>query len=172
VDQSIHTFEEDQMIWAMSAVRRTVIIAGLTLFGTSQSWAQSEGGADGVRAASKAFYAALAILDDGAAMEKVWGHTSYVTFIGPRSKSPIVGWDPQRQYWRENNKAFDERNASIAEQHIHVNGNLAWEMGVETGTAKLKGAPAAKIDNFVTGVYERIDGRWVKVSHHAQPKPQ
>ncbi|HKQ28516.1 MAG TPA: nuclear transport factor 2 family protein [Burkholderiales bacterium] len=160
------------MISAMSAVRRTAIMASFILLGTSQSWAQSEGGADGVRAASKAFYAALAILDDGAAMQKVWGHTPYVTFIGPRSKSPIVGWDAQRQYWRENNKAFDERKVSIADQRIYVNGNLAWEMGVETGTAKLKNSPAAKVDNFVTGVYERIDGRWLKVSHHAQPRPQ
>jgi hypothetical protein len=48
---------------------------------------------EGVKAASGAFYEALAVMDDGAAMEKVWAHTPYVTYIGPRAKSIIVGWD-------------------------------------------------------------------------------
>ena len=48
---------------------------------------------DGVKAASKAFYAALAVLDNGEAMEKVWAHTPYVTYVGPRAKTIIVGWD-------------------------------------------------------------------------------
>lgn len=143
------------------------------VLGTFQALAQKEAGADGVKAASKAFYAALAVLDDGTAMSKVWGPKKpYVTFVGPRSKAIIVGWDAQKKYWVENNKAFEERKVSVAEPHIHVNGNLAWEMGVETGNVKLKNGTASKVDNFVTNVYERIDGRWLMVSHHAQPRPQ
>ena len=53
----------------------------------------------GVKAASKAFYAALAVLDNGEAMEKVWAHTPYVTYVGPRAKAIIVGWDAQQKYW-------------------------------------------------------------------------
>jgi hypothetical protein len=34
--------------------------------------AQQAGDVDGVKAASKAFYVALAVLDNGEAMEKVW----------------------------------------------------------------------------------------------------
>jgi ketosteroid isomerase-like protein len=160
------------MTTRISKLATIILLAGLMLLVTSQSWAQSEGSADGVRAASKAFYAALAVLDDGTAMAKVWAQKPYVTFVGPRSKSIIVGWEAQKQYWRENNQAFDERNASLAEQRIHVNGNLAWEMGVETGNVKRKNGTASKVDNLVTNVYERIDGRWLMVSHHAQPKPQ
>jgi ketosteroid isomerase-like protein len=59
-----------------------------------------------------------------------------------------------------------------ATAHIHVNGNLAWEMGQETGEAKLKDGTAFKVDFVVTNVYEKIDGRWLMVSHHVQPKPQ
>jgi ketosteroid isomerase-like protein len=150
---------------------RIVMIGGLMLLATSQSWAQGKE-ADAVRAASKAFYAALAVLDDGSAMTKVWAHKPYVTFVGPRSKAIIVGWEAQKKYWEENNKAFAERNVTLADPRIHVNGNLAWEMGIETGTAKMQNGSASKVENFVTGVYERIDGRWLKVSHHAQPKPQ
>jgi ketosteroid isomerase-like protein len=53
-----------------------------------------------------------------------------------------------------------------------VNGNLAWEMGLETGESKLKDGAVRKTDWFATNVYEKIDGRWLTVSHHVQPKPQ
>ena len=126
----------------------------------------------GVKAASKAFYAALGAIDNGKAMEKVWAHTPYVTYVGPRSKSIIVGWDAQKQYWVENTKLLSRRNATLSEQRIHVNGNLAWEMGQETGDLKMKDGSTDKIDYIVTNVYEKIDGRWFMVSHHVQPKPQ
>ena len=51
-------------------------------------------------------------------------------------------------------------------------GNLAWEMGQETGETKPKDGAVAKIDLIVTKVYEKVDGRWLMVSHHVQPKPQ
>lgn len=127
---------------------------------------------DGVKAASKAFYAALAVLDDGAAMEKVWAHTPYVTYVSPSSKSIIVGWDAQKKYWVDGNKRYSQRNVSLSDQHIHVNGNLAWEMGQESGTTKFKDGKEGKPDYIVTNVYEKLDGRWLMVSHHVQPKPQ
>jgi hypothetical protein len=64
---------------------------------------KSQAGVEGVKAASKAFYAALAVLDDGTAMSKVWAQRPYVTFVGPRSKAMIVGWEAQKKYWLENN---------------------------------------------------------------------
>jgi ketosteroid isomerase-like protein len=127
---------------------------------------------EGVKAASKAFYAALAVLDNGEAMEKVWAHTPYVTYVGPRAKSILVGWDAQKKYWVDTNKLFSLRNVTLSDQHIHVNGNLAWEMGQESGDAKLKDGTVPKVDYIVTNVYEKIDGRWLMVSHHVQPKPQ
>src|SRR5262245_51799143 len=69
----------------------------------SNAVAQPAADLEGVQAASKAFYAALAVLDNGEAMEKVWAHTPYVTYVGPRAKSIIVGWDAQKQYWVETN---------------------------------------------------------------------
>jgi len=127
---------------------------------------------EGVKAASKTFYTALAVLDNGEAMEKVWAHTPYVTYVGPRAKTILVGWDAQKKYWVDTNKLFSERNVTLSDQHIHVNGNLAWEMGQESGTAKMKDGKGAPVDYIVTNVYEKIDGRWLIVSHHVQPKPQ
>src|SRR5712671_2194406 len=102
-------------------------------FPVSNAVAQSASDVEGVKEASKNFYAALAVIDNGEAMEKVWAHTPYVTYVGPRAKSIIVGWDAQTKYWVEANKLFSQRNITLSDQQIHVNGNLAWEMGQETG---------------------------------------
>ena len=137
------------------------------------SIASAQSADEGVKAASKAFYAALAVIDDGAAMEKVWALTDYVTYVGPRSKTVIVGWKAQKQYWIDTNKIFVERNVSITDSRIHANGNLAWEVGHETGQNKMKDGSTPKNDYIVTNIYEKQgDGRWLIVSHHVQPKPQ
>jgi ketosteroid isomerase-like protein len=157
--------------------RRSILsISAMMAFGLAllpgNAFAQQAADMDGVQAASKAFYAALPVLDNGEAMEKVWAHTNYITYVGPRSKSIIVGWEEQKKYWVDTNKLFSQRNATLGDQHIHVVGNLAWEAGQETGDTKMKDGPAAKIDYIATNVYEKIDGRWLIVSHHVQPKPQ
>ena len=156
--------------------RKVLSLSAATALGlamlSGNAVAQQAADMDGVKAASKAFYTALAVLDNGEAMEKVWAHTPYVTYLGPRAKTILVGWDAQKKYWVDTNKLFSERNVTLSDQHIHVNGNLAWEMGQESGTAKMKDGKDAPVDYIVTNVYEKIDGRWLIVSHHVQPKPQ
>ena len=156
--------------------RKVLSLSAVTALGlamlSGNAVAQQAADMDGVKAASKAFYTALAVLDNGEAMEKVWAHTPYVTYLGPRAKTILVGWDAQKKYWVDTNKLFSERNVTLSDQHIHVNGNLAWEMGQESGTAKMKDGKGAPVDYIVTNVYEKIDGRWLIVSHHVQPKPQ
>lgn len=134
--------------------------------------AQQSGDVDGVKAASQAFYTTLSVLDDGTAMGKVWANKPYVTYVGPDSKLIITGWDAQKKYWDDFNKRFSQRNVSLVDVHIHANGNLAWEMAVETGQALLKDGATRKVDWMVTNVYEKIDGRWLVVSHHVQPRSQ
>ncbi len=149
------------------------LITTLIAIFSNSALAQKAGDLEGVKAASKAFYSALAVIDDGTAMEKVWAHTPYVTLVGPRSKSILVGWDGQKKYWEESNKRFSQRNAVLLDPQVHVNGNLAWEMGQESGENKLRDGSMTKNENMVTNVYEKqANGRWLIVSHHAQPKPQ
>ena len=155
-----------------NVLRLSAITAlGLALL-SDNALAQQAADVEGVKAASKAFYAALAALDNGASMEKVWAHTPYVTYVGPRHTSVLVGWDAQKKYWPEANGLFTQRNVTLSDQHIHVNGNLAWEMGQETGEQKMKDGRSPKLDYLVTNVYEKVDGKWLIVSHHVQPKPQ
>jgi len=157
--------------------RRNVLsLSALTALGFAllpgNAVAQQAADMEGVKAASKAFYTALAVIDNGEAMEKVYAHTPYVTNVSPRSKSIAVGWDAVKKYREAESNPFVSRNISLSESHIHVNGNLAWEMGQETGETKLKDGTVRKVEQFVTNVFEKIDGRWLMVSHHAQPKPQ
>jgi hypothetical protein len=138
---------------------------------TRDASAQSAGDIAGVQAASKAFYDALAANDRGKAMANVWAHTPYVTNLGPNSKSIIVGWDANSKYWKKTNDVFASVKAALSGRYMHVNGNLAWEMGLETGEVKMKKDGAVrKIDWFATNVFEKIDGRWPMVSHHVQPR--
>lgn len=148
-----------------------IMLSGLALL-SGNAIAQQTADLEGVKAASRAFYAALAVIDDGEAMESVWAHTPYVTYVGPRSRSITVGWDAQKKHWVEVNKRTSQRNVTLSDQQIHVNGNLAWEMGQESGTVKFTDGREGTVDYLVTNVYERIDGRWLTVSHHVQPKPK
>lgn len=125
---------------------------------------------DGVKAASAAFYEALMAKDRAVAMAKVWAQTPYVTYVGPSSKAILVGWTQIGKYWRDTESVYSEIDVALSEQHIHVNGELAWEMGQESGTVKFADGRQGKIDFIVTNVYERLDGRWLTVSHHVQPK--
>ena len=138
----------------------------------SNAVAQPEADIEGVKAASKTFYTALSVNDNGEAMHKAWAHTPYVTCVGPRSKSIIVGWDTVGKYWVTVKGLFSKIDATLSDQHIHVNGNLAWEMGQESGTTKFRDGRDGEIDALVTNVYEKIGDRWLMVSHHVQPKPQ
>lgn len=134
--------------------------------------AQQAADMDGVKAASKAFYDALAVLDDGTAMAKVWAQKPYITYVSPSSTSVMVGWDAQKKSWPENNARYSKRSVALSDSQIHVNGNLAWEIGVETGQTQTKDGTIRPVDAIATNVYEKIDGRWLMVSHHAGAKPK
>jgi ketosteroid isomerase-like protein len=153
--------------------RNTLSLFALLLaFPADGAFAQQTADIEGVKAASKAFYEAVAVVDDGTAMEKVWAKTPYVTYVGPRSTAIIIGWEAQKKYWTEFNKPFSQRTVALVGAHIRVVGNLAWEIGTESGLAQMKDGSTRKVDWIATNVYEKIEGRWLTVSHHVQPKPQ
>jgi ketosteroid isomerase-like protein len=149
-----------------------MVFVSVMLAGMSASWAQQPAASDdGANAASTAFYAALSGTDV-AAMKQVWAHTPYVVYVGPQSKTIVRGWAAVEAAW-EQSFASRSRSVSLTESDIHIDGNIAWEVGTETGTVKLlKDGSESKSDNIVTNVYEKQNGRWLMVEHHAQSKPQ
>ncbi len=156
----------------MSPRNTLTLVVLLLVLSADGASAQQGADIDGVKAASKAFYEAVVVVDDGTAMEKVWAQAPYVTYVGPRSTAIIVGWEAQKKYWTEFNKPFSQRTVALVHAHVRVVGNLAWEIGTESGLAQMKDGSTRKVDWIVTNVYEKIDGRWLTVSHHVQPKPQ
>ena len=85
-----------------------ILVIGLTAM-CGHAMAQSSSDVEGAKAASKAFYSALSVIDNGAALDKVVAHTSYVTLVGPRDKAVRVGYalgeptgrKPTSCTWRE-----------------------------------------------------------------------
>jgi hypothetical protein len=117
--------------------RRNVLsLSAITALGlallSDNALAQQTADVEGVKAASKAFYAALAALDNGASMEKVWAHTPYVTYVGPRAKTIIVGWDAQKKYW------VDTDPTVLAEKRHVVRPAYSrqWQPGVGDGSGE------------------------------------
>jgi ketosteroid isomerase-like protein len=121
-----------------------------------------------IEAATRDFIAAISARDIQA-MDKLWAHESYATFVGPLSTTIVVGWDGVRKAWEMRFGQFDRVTISVPESHLHVNGDVAWAIGIESVQLLRKNGETIGFDAFVTNVLERHDGRWLVVSHQATP---
>jgi ketosteroid isomerase-like protein len=133
-----------------------------------QEKVQNPSDVDQVKAASQTFIAAIAARDIRA-MDKVWAHESYATFIGPLSTTIVVGWDGVRKAWEMRFGQFDRVTISLAESHVRTNGKVAWAVGIERVELLRKDGKTLSFDAFVTNVFEERDGRWLLASHQATP---
>jgi ketosteroid isomerase-like protein/Spy/CpxP family protein refolding chaperone len=121
-----------------------------------------------VNAASQALIKAISARDIDA-MEKLWAHESYVTFMGPLSTSVVVGWKGVRKAWEMRFNQFADVTVSLADAHVRTEGNVAWAVGVEKVRLLRKNGDTLSFDAFVTNVFEKRDERWLLVSHQATP---
>jgi ketosteroid isomerase-like protein len=121
-----------------------------------------------VNAASRVFMAAISARDIHA-MDKLWAHEPYVTFMGPLSTTLVAGWDGVKKAWEMRFNQFERVTVSLAESHVHTNGTVAWAVGVEKVRLLRKNGETLSFDTFVTTVFEKQDGRWLMVSHQATP---
>jgi len=133
-----------------------------------QQNAQLTSDVEGVNAASQVFIAAISARDIGA-IDKVWAHEPYATFMGPLSTTVVVGWDGVRKAWEMRFSQFDRVTISVAESHVRTNGKVAWAIGIEKVQLLRKNGDTLSFDAFVTNVFENHDGRWLMVSHQATP---
>jgi ketosteroid isomerase-like protein len=121
-----------------------------------------------IQAASQQFVAAIGARDINA-MDKVWAHESYASFIGPLSTTVVVGWDGVRQAWQMRFGQFDRVTISMDKPHIRINGQAAWAVGKERVELLRKDGKTISFDAFVTNVFENKDGQWLLVAHQATP---
>jgi len=133
-----------------------------------QQNAQKTSDVEDVNAASQVFIAAISARDIGA-IDKVWAHEAYATFMGPLSTTIVVGWDGVRKAWEMRFSQFDRVTISVAESHIRTHGKAAWAVGIEKVQLLRKNGETLSFDAFVTNVFENHDGHWLLVSHQATP---
>lgn len=110
-----------------------LIVIGLSLGAMVAAQAQQSNELERVQAASRKFVAAVSGRDINA-IDAVWAHESYASFIGPLSTKVVVRWDGVRQAWQMRFGQFDRVSISMDEPHIRVNGEAAW---VITGRSEL-----------------------------------
>ena len=155
----------------LAAISISVLISGLALPANDvagQEKTQQTRDIERVSAANQAFIAAIATRDIHA-MDKLWAHESYATFIGPLNTTVVVGWDGVRKAWEMRFSQFDRVTLSLAESHVHLNGKAAWVVGIEKAQLLRKNGQALNFEAFVTNVFENQDDRWLIVSHQATP---
>src|SRR5712691_6343835 len=150
---------------SLSILGAVALPAGQTV---GQQQTQQTSAIERVNAASQVFIAAISARDIHA-MEKVWAHEPYVTFIGPLSTTVVVGWDGVKKAWEMRFNQFDRVTISLADSHVHSNGKVAWTVGIEKVQLLRKDGDTLDFDAFVTNVFENQDGRWLMVSHQATP---
>jgi len=153
------------MVAAMATVMLTTMLPIGGAVGLQKS---QEGDVQRVEAATKDFIAAISARDIEA-MDKLWAHESYATFMGPLSTTIVVGWDGVRKAWEMRFGQFDRVTISVPESHLHVNGDVAWAIGIESVQLLRKNGETIGFDAFVTNVLERHDSRRLVVSHQATP---
>jgi ketosteroid isomerase-like protein len=124
-----------------------------------------------VRKASEQFYAALNRMANGDSrpLTDVWSHSATATAMHPIG-GRMVGWDKVRQSFEQVAEIASGGKVTLAEQVIHVEGDLAYEVGVERGQGKF-GGKQVHIEWRVTNIYRREAGAWKVVHHHTDVSP-
>jgi ketosteroid isomerase-like protein len=124
-----------------------------------------------VRAASAQFYAALNRMTggDAAPLADVWSHGATVTTLHPIGGRQ-TGWDEVRGSFEQVAQLATGGHVDVRDQSIQVDGDLAYEVGVEVGQATIAGERVT-IEQRVTNVYRREAGEWKIVHHHTDVSP-
>jgi ketosteroid isomerase-like protein len=121
-----------------------------------------------VEQANAHFYRALAELDIEA-MEEVWRHEDWVVCVHP-GWPMMTGWAGIQESWMrifENTKMM---NVSPEDVSVRVDGNVAWVSCIEN-ISTFYDAGLQSSYAQATNVFQRVDGAWKMVVHHASPLP-
>ena len=121
-----------------------------------------------ILAANDRFYTALAQADL-VAMADLWHH-------GPATECVHPGWDRLRGWpaieesWTRIFQHQGPLPVKTSDPMVHWRGDMAWVTCYENITNQT-GASLQISQMLATNVFERIEGRWQMVIHHASPTP-
>ena len=116
--------------------------------------------------ANEAFYRAFESLDLGR-MEGVWLHAAFITCVHPGWRL-LLGWGPVMASWQRIFANTVMMRFGITGANAEVVGDLAWVVCTENleGTHRDE-TVSAQLQ--ATNVFQRHQGRWWLVHHHASP---
>ena len=120
--------------------------------------------------ANSFYYHAISSLDLSL-LEQAWAHEEYVSLVGPRHVSPTIGWGNVYSYYSQTVAVLRKISVRPIEPRIHVNGTCAWVIAREeigSDSCLKDGTPVSSRPTISTNVFERFNGKWRMVSHHAQ----
>jgi ketosteroid isomerase-like protein len=146
----------------------SLMAISLLLATVSTTQAQQTHDLEDIQSASQRLVAAIVARDINA-MDKVWAHESYASFIGPLSTTVVIGWDAVRGAWQLRFGQFDRVSISANKPHVRINGQTAWAVGMERVRLLRKDGKTINFDAFVTNVFESKGGQWLLVAHQATP---
>ena len=138
--------------------------------GVSDARGQQSADAEGVRAAAAAFYAALSARDIRA-MEALWSREADTLLIAPGGRSPVVGWGAVRPSLKVIFARFTELSVSTGDPQVRVGRDAALVVAVTPVRGRTPGGEVS-YTALGTTAFERRDGRWLVVHHHASQVPQ
>jgi ketosteroid isomerase-like protein len=118
---------------------------------------------DDVRAVSDRFYSGLS-RTDVAALPEIWSHGDDVTTMHPMGGEQ-VGWEEVRASFEGAAGLMTDSHVDLVDQRIYAGADLAYETGIERGSAKLAGQPI-EFEHRVTNVYRLEDDQWKMIHHH------
>ncbi len=122
-----------------------------------------------ILAANTRFYMALAQADL-AAMSELWHHSPSTECIHP-GWDRLRGWLAIRESWTRIFQHQGSLPVHFSEPLVYWRGELAWVICYEN-VAQQQEEGAVQISQMIaTNVFERVEGHWRMVIHHASPAP-
>ena len=117
-----------------------------------------------IEEANARFYRAFEA-QDLAEMDEVWAHGEHVRCVHP-GWALLEGWDAVRQSWEAIFKGSGEMRFSLGDVQARISGDLGWVTCAENILSETRGNIAVTT-LITTNVFERHDGVWRMVLHHA-----
>lgn len=119
-----------------------------------------------VAAANEVFYRAFETLEIKE-MEKVWLRASHIKCVHPGW--PLLrGWGPIMTSWERIFANTFGMRFTLSDIYIEVSGSLGWVVLIEELESRgYEGVSRSEI--LTTNLFEKRDGLWFIVHHHASP---
>jgi ketosteroid isomerase-like protein len=118
--------------------------------------------------ANEAFYRAFESLDL-TRMEAVWLHAASITCAHPGWQL-LRGWGPVMASWQRIFANTVSLRFTITDAHAELADDMAWVVCVENLESAQRGETVGA-HLLATNVFQRRDGCWCLVHHHASPLP-